>query len=391
MDRIFSAEHIIPVIGDPVKNGVVAIDENDKIIGVYKDSDPYLSGKKIEKLNGIITPGFVNTHCHIELSHMAGTVPRETGLVSFLKTVLTTRNASEETIKEAIAAADKQMQENGIVAVGDHANTAISKEIKKESNIHYHTFVEVMGFDPEHAADRLREVIEVCQSFENSNSTLTPHAPYSVSKALFRLLGVALENETDVLSMHNQETDEENKLFRYKKGEFIDFYNTIGVDISGFKPQARNSLQTVAAYLPKNNPVLLVHNTYTSSKDISYLNRMGRRVTWCLCPNANMFIEGRLPKVTNFINSGYPITLGTDSLASNTNLCVLSELKTLHQSNKELDFTETIKWITINGANALGISDRFGTLEVGKTPGLNLLRNTKGTQITAETTVEKLV
>lgn len=390
-NRFFSANYVIPVVGSVIKNGVVSINEENEISGLFHAGDEALADKTISSHKGIITPGFVNAHCHLELSHMAGVIPRQTGLVPFLEQVISSRKAADTIIKKAMRDADKAMYKNGIVAVGDHANTNISKDVKEASPIYYHTFVEVLGFDTNADADRLRQAIEVCEEFGSTSSSLTPHAPYSVSRGLFRLLKAAIEDKKSLLSMHNQESDEENKFFRYKRGQFIAFYEKLGVNITRFRAQARNSLQTVIPYLPKTNPLLLVHNTYTSSKDIYYVKRMGKQVAWCLCPNANLYIEGKSPKVINFIQSGHLIVLGTDSLASNDKLCILSELKTLHEKYQDLELSETIKWATINGAKTLGIDDRFGSLEIGKTPGLNLLKNTKGLSITPDTVVEKLI
>src|SRR5690606_2894262 len=114
-----------------------------------------VSGKTINKHQGIITPGFVNAHCHLELSHMKGVIPRRTGLVPFLQRVMSLRAADELKIQRAMEAADNQLYDHGIVAVGDHANSGISAAVKAASKIHYHTFVEVLGFEPQLANQKL--------------------------------------------------------------------------------------------------------------------------------------------------------------------------------------------------------------------------------------------
>ncbi|WP_353196070.1 amidohydrolase family protein [Parapedobacter defluvii] len=390
MNTFFSADYIVPVTSKAIKNGVVEITGDGVIEGVYPPDHPSLLGRTINRRKGMIVPGFVNTHCHLELSHMAGVIPRRTGLVSFLQQVISTRTADEDQIQKAMKAADRQLYDNGVVAVGDHANTGISARVKTRSKIHYHTFVEVLGFEPEVAAQKLAEARETALLFKSATS-ITAHAPYSVSKELFRLLNEEAIQSNGRLSVHNQESEEENRLFRYKAGQFLDFYRSLGRDISGFKAQARNSLQTFMSYLSPETPVLLVHNTYTSSKDIFFIERQGRNVSWCFCPNANLYIEGVLPKVRNFVTYRHPITLGTDSLASNDRLCVLSELKTLHKHFPELLFGETIKWATLNGAQFLGVAEKFGSLETGKAPGLNLLTHTNGLGITSDTEVVRLI
>ena len=391
MNSFFSADYILPVTGEAIKNGVVELTDQGVVVDVYEPSEPVLSGKSITMHNGIITPGFVNAHCHLELSHLVGAIPKGTGLVSFLQQVMSLRAAKADEVDRAMQEADKQMYDNGVVAVGDHANTSISAKVKASSKLHYHTFVEALGFEPEVAEQKFSEGRSIVGQFDVDTTSLTAHAPYSVSKDLFKLINEEAIKQHMPLSIHNQESEEENRLFRYKSGSFLDFYDTLGKDITDFKAQARNSLQTFISYLSRDNPVLLVHNTYTSPKDIFFVERQQRNVTWCFCPNANLYIEGVLPKVKNFIQYNHRITLGTDSLASNERLCVLSELKTIHRHFSDLPLTETIKWATINGASFLGISERYGSLERGKTPGLNLLEHTKGLSITPNTTVRRLV
>ncbi len=391
MNAFFSADYVLPVSSAAIRDGVVEMADNGVVNGVYAPDHPTLAGQTINRHRGILIPGFVNTHCHLELSHMRGVIPERTGLVPFLQQVMSLRTADEEAVQKAMVVADAQLHDNGIVAVGDHANTGVSAEVKARSKIHYHTFVEVLGFEPEQAKRKLNEARGIARLFGAEACSITAHAPYSVSKELFRLLNDDAAVRKMPLSIHNQECEAENRLFRYKMGQFLDFYGALGKDISGFKAQARNSLQTFMSYLSPENPVLLVHNTYTSAKDIFFVERQGRDVTWCFCPNANRYIEGVLPKVKNFIPYSHKITLGTDSLASNDRLCILSELKTLHEHFPEIPFTETIKWATLNGAQFLGIAGKYGSLESGKAPGLNLLTHTDGLAITSNTEVVRLV
>lgn len=391
MNTFLAATYVLPVTGEAIKDGVVEVADDGTIQGIYPPNSDAVAGKLIQNHAGILTPGFVNTHCHLELSHMKGVIPQHTGLVPFLQQVMSQRSADEAEVVSAMKAADQQLFDNGVVAVGDHANTGISAKVKKASKLHYHTFVEVLGFEPEVASSKLAEALAVASQFDEATSSITAHAPYSVSKELFKLIDTEALERRMPLSIHNQESEAENRLFRYKEGPFLDFYRALGKDIGDFKAQARNSLHTVMPYLSVDTPILLVHNTFTTAKDIFFIERQGRSVTWCFCPKANLYIEGVLPKVKHFVQYGHEITLGTDSLASNDRLCVLSELKTIHQYFPELSLLETIKWATINGARFLGIADAVGSLERGKAPGINLLTHTRGLALTSDTEVVRLV
>ena len=390
MNTLFSADYIVPVTLPPLKNGAVEVADNGVIVALHEANSPALAGRDMIRHPGMIVPGFVNAHCHLELSHMAGLVPKHTGLVPFLLQVMGGRPAEPVIIQKAMEAADEAMVANGIVVVGDHANNASSATVKARSSIYYHTFLETIGFEPELAEAKLKASQQLAEAFEPSRVSLTAHAPYSVSDTLFALLDKQPKAAMP-LSVHNQECAAENEFFRNKTGAFVEFYQTLGRDISGFSAKGTNSLQAYVSYIAKNSPLLLVHNSFTESEDIRFATANGREVTWCLCPNANLYIENTLPDVPLLMKQHQRIALGTDSLASNDRLCILAELQTLHARFSQLPFTETIKWATINGAKALSLASRYGSLEKGKQPGLNLLTHTSGLSITPQTTVRPLV
>lgn len=390
MVRKITADYILTVAGKPMKNGIVCLNEKNEIINLLEADETNYTDQSIERYDGIITPGFINSHCHLELSHLKGALPKSTGLIDFITQVIKERNADESAIISAMEEADQAMYENGIVAIGDTSNNSLSKQVKLNSQIYYHTFVEILGFDPDKAKDKFRAGLDLKEEFLSLVTSLTPHAAYSVCKDLFRYFKLFCTDTHNLLSIHNQESEEENKFFRYKMGGFVNFYKLLNISIDFFKPQGRNSIQSLVPLLPKNQKILLVHNTYTSAKDIYFLHRLSRDITWCFCPNANLYIEDKLPKLELFLSHNFNITVGTDSLAANDKLCILSELKTLHRNFSALTFAETVKWATINGARYLGIEDKFGTIEVGKKPGLNLITHVKGLNITEQSTVKKL-
>jgi len=389
--KSFKADYVFPVYAEPIKNGIVTVDDHGKIISV---SDQHSSDKAppVEHLNGIICPGFVNTHCHLELSHLQDKVATKTGLVDFIKDILKVRSADAELIIAAAKKSDNDMYENGIVAVGDISNNNLTIQTKADSKLYYHTFVEILGFLPDRAHELYANGIMLLDEFKPQSCSITPHAPYSVSKELFRLIKKYSDSGVNnLLSIHNQECEDENKFFRYKLGKFNELYEFFGMDTTHFKPQARNSLQSIIPLLTSKQDILMVHNTCTNLKDIYFLKRFDRKISWCFCPNANLYIENRLPKINLFVDQGFNITLGTDSLASNTKLCILHEMQTIQKKFPEISTEKLMEWGTINGAKFLGIDNEKGTLEVGKTPGLNLITDTDGLNLTPESKVRRLI
>ena len=390
--KSFKADYVFPVSADPIKNGVVTVDNFGAIVSV-SDQVPSSTdfNHPVEQLSGVICPGFVNTHCHLELSHLKGKIGPGRGLVNFITDVQNIRGAEKSEIAEAALIADDEMYHNGIVAVGDIVNSDATLEVKTKSKLYYHNFIEIFGFLPARAQDLFDNALALLDQFKPLSGSITPHAPYSVSKELFKLIKKYTDTGQNLVSMHNQECDDENRFYRYKLGSFNDLYARLGIDISYFKPQARNSIQSVLPLLTNKQQILLVHNTCTNLKDIYFIKRFDRKVHFCFCPDANLHIENKVPKVELFIGQGYNLVLGTDSLASNSNLCILSGMRTLQQKFPVLSTAQLMEWATVNGAKYLGIDTEKGTLEAGKTPGLNLLTGMDGLNFTADTRVKRLV
>ncbi|MFC3560955.1 amidohydrolase family protein [Pedobacter jamesrossensis] len=372
MLKYFSANWIFPVNTNPIKNGIVAVHPNGEIADILTAEQALSRNVEFEKYAGVIVPGFINTHCHLELSYMLGKIPKHTGLVEFVQSIIKSRHTDIVQDKLAMQEADKMMFDNGIIAVGDISNQIASKTIKANSKLYYHTFVEVMGFNPDRASAIMDSANCIKKEFLPLAASIVPHAPYSVSSELFNLINEEAEQHNTFITVHNQETQNENSFFKDKTGGFLELYKFLGLDISFFQPSGKTSLQSWLPYIKKQK-TLLVHNTVSSKADIKFARQKHANLYWCLCPQANLYIENSLPDVDLFIDENVKVTLGTDSLASNQQLNILSEMKTL-QEQKHVDFEKLLQWATINGAEFLGLEKKIGTIEKGKSPGLNLIQ-----------------
>jgi len=350
------------------------------------------AGEDVEYYPGILCPGFINCHCHLELSHMRGFIPEGTGLVEFLSTVIRGRGAAARTaggadgaaderdpVREAIAAAEAEMLAGGIVAVGDICNTADTLEQKRKGRLRYHNFIETIGFVEGAARMRFDHGLRVLE--ELGGGSIVPHAPYSVSPALFRL--IAGHAKGGILTIHNQEDEGENEFLLTGKGEFLRLYAALGLDVSFFKGTGKRSLESWLGYFDPGQPVIAVHNVTTNEED--WRMAAGRALTFCLCPNANLYISGELPDVEGLVRSGHPVVVGTDSLASNHGLSLLEELKTLEQAFPALRVEQLLQWATLNGARALGMEAGLGSFAPGKQPGVVLIEGGDGLQLAGVT------
>ncbi len=363
-DQVFSSDNILR------KDTVIVIDDNGKILSVDKkeDHDP----ASVKSMRGILCPGFINTHCHLELSHMKGRVDTGTKLLPFLNNVVKFRDIQQEVIDQAIYDAHNEMYQNGIVAVGDISNKSDTASIKATGNIDYYTFVEMFDFlQPmmtEKTIEQYKTVYKEQSANGNNKKSLVPHAPYTVTPQLLEFINK--NNQAgSVISIHNQETPEENQLFRYGTGGFIDFYTGFGMSLQHFKPLGRTSIHYIIQNLEPKFKTLLVHNTTTNKEDIKAAKAWNKDIFWVTCPNANLYIENRLPDYKTFIDTDAIVTIGTDSLTSNWQLSIWDEIKTIRKYQSYVSIEKCLEWATINGAKALGYDDRLGSFEAGKTPG----------------------
>lgn len=373
----FSADWVFPIHDAPIRNGVVVADNYGKILSVNlpEQHDP----ASIDHYQGVLVPGFVNTHCHLELSHMLGKVDTGTGLIHFIKGVVTRRQADAGQIADAVRRAEAQMLENGIVAVGDISNTTDTFAAKAKGHLRYYTFVELFDFFQENGTEKAMQdwtaVLEQAPQVPGSNQNLSPHAPYSVSPALFRRIREYNAGRHLTISIHNQETPSENALFMDKSGEIPGFYQGFGIGMDHFVPTGKSSIYYAMQHLDPADKTLFVHNTLTTPTEIAAAHAWSDQVYWATCPNANLYIENRLPRYQHFIDAGARMTVGTDSLTSNWQLSILEELKTISRFQSFVPFETLLQWATLNGAQALGFDDTLGSFEVGKTPGILLLEN----------------
>ena len=362
---------------------VLITDTTGVVAGIVPLQD---AGDDIEYCNGILNPGFINAHCHLELSHLKGLIPEKTGLVEFVFKIITERYFAEEQILAAIEIAEGEMLQNGIVAVGDICNNTLTVTQKKKQRLRYHNFIEVSGFVPALAKDRFDKsgvILNGYLSEVNAQcSTLSPHAPYSVSPELFEMINKATAN--NLVTIHNQETLAEEDFIKDKTGDFLKLYEKLGIDISFFKPSGKSSLQTWLPLLNNNQSVILVHNVTTTKEDIEFAKvsafNFPFSAFFCLCPNANLYITNTLPNINMLMEPGCNIVLGTDSLASNHQLNIWEEIKTLHRNFPFLKLEAMLQWATINGAKALQMDSMLGSFEKGKKPGVVLIEGIEDLQ-----------
>jgi cytosine/adenosine deaminase-related metal-dependent hydrolase len=359
-----------------LQNKVLVTDDAGVVEAIVSEEE---AGEDAQVLQGILMPGMINAHCHLELSHLKGVIPPHTGLIEFLCSVVTKRNFSEEVIQQAISDAEEEMYQNGIVAVGDIGNTADTAEVKRRSKIHWRNFVEVLSFTDEQAVHQMKhyqEVARIMQQISNIaknriQTSIVPHAPYSISPETFRMINEATAGQ--IISIHNQEHPAEDELYMSGGGDYLKLFRIFGMETSPFPVTGLSSVRSVLPYFKNRQTIILVHNTFMPEEDLIWVNEYAElnnlKIIYCLCPSANSYIENKLPPVELFMKHNVSLVLGTDSYSSNWQLSIAKEMKLLLEKSS-LSKEELLRMATINGANALGMNDLLGSFEKGKKPGI---------------------
>jgi len=384
-DSIFDGNSLLP------GNNVLITDDAGKIIDIVDKEE---AGDGVQIYKGIISPGFINSHCHLELSHLKNIISEKTGLIDFVYQVVTQRHFAEEEILNAIENGENEMLLNGIVAVGDICNNSLTVLQKQKKKISYYNFIETSGWLPQIAGLRFEKSNIFYNEYINNDlkASIVPHAPYSVSQNLWKKMIPFFSDK--VISIHNQETAEEDLFFLEGKGDFTKMYEMMNIDNSFYEAQ---KIRSVASYFKKISPaasVILVHNTFTKQEDLDFINNNKNNdqlVSFCLCPNANLYIENALPPVNLFLENNCHIILGTDSLASNHQLSILEEIKTIVKNYPEIKTETLLQWATINGAKALQMDKDLGSFEKGKKPGIILIENVEGGKFLNESGIKTLI
>lgn len=319
----------------------------------------YVDGlENTEFYSGVLIPGFVNAHCHLELSYLQGLIPPYQGFAAFARKIGEVR--AEATLDQrlrAIEIADLNLRGEGVVAVGDILNGDSSMNCKSKSPIKYRNFGELFGL-------RTTSIEGMKWIEDYSDSSITAHSIYSLNDALFR--EIAMRDMNTPLSIHFMESPAEAELFEHR-GRLWDWYESVGFecDFLHYGSPAERIVQSV----PAERSVILVHNCCVTQRDIDIImGHFSAPVYWALCPCSNDYISHLKPPVELLRANGLNICIGTDSLASNESLSMMRELSALG----DLPLGELLDWATRQGARALGF-DELGKIEVGCSPGINIL------------------
>ncbi|MBQ9410745.1 MAG: amidohydrolase family protein [Bacteroidales bacterium] len=363
----FTAQTVYTLAGEPIQNGYVDVAQDGTVLSVGYSDGPVDEG--------IICPGFVNAHCHVELSYMKGLFRKGTGMAGFIDQINELRDTSSmETKVAALKDAMDSMWESGVQAMADISNCADSFEVKASHPMYTRTFLEVFGANPSECDAVMASVLEL-QSKALSyglDAAPTPHACYTMSPQLVTASSAA-GLRSGFLSFHSEESEEEEEMMRFGRGPMWD--NRVRNGIPTPPVTGTSSLEyflgrvTAAVPAPVKGNVLLVHECCLTPEGAARAKEVLLHPYIAVCPLSNLFIHNTLPPIPVMKESGIPICIGTDSLSSNDQLSMIAEIECLRKAF-DLPLQEVLTWACLNGARFLGKEDVLGTIEPGKRPGL---------------------
>lgn len=377
----------------PIRNGFVEYDAEDgRILAVGE------CGPDEEVRQGAVVPGFVNSHCHIELSHLHGKFRKGTGMAGFIDQINALRDWAGADVKARLTQEwmDK-MWKDGVSAMSDISNDDSSFKVKSSHKIYTRTFLEVFGSEPEMCDGVMSDVTKLKETAdaEGIDAAPTPHSCYTMSPQLLSA-SAAAGLESGYLSYHSQESQEEEDLLISGSGAMYENRKRSGMStppVTG-ESSLKYFIDRLAAAKPApyDEHILLVHNVCLKQGDIDAAKRVMNNVYWAVCPLSNIFIHNALPPIPLMRENGLAITVGTDSLSSNDDLDMVKELVCIKQNFAEVPMNEILVWACLNGARFLSKEDTLGSIAPGKTPGIVFVSNVdEDGSFTSDSRSERLV
>lgn len=393
MKRI-AAKYVFPLDGSPIRNGFVEYADDGTVTRLGECQDPRSEEAFID---GALVPGFVNTHCHLELSYLWKSFRKGTGMAGFIDQINEMRDNKglDEKLRDIRHWMDL-MWERGVSAMADISNCSDTFAIKKESTMYTRTFLEVFGTEPEDCASVMEGVMKlkaVADSF-GLDAAPTPHACYTMSPEL--VTAVSAEGlKSGFLSFHSEETEEEEDMLKFGCGAMWDNRKAAGMSVPPVT--GKSSLLYFIDRLEKAHPapfdehILLVHEVCMDQEGVDAVKSVMRHPFVALCPQSNIFIHNSLPPVPLMRRAGLKITVGTDSLSSNDDLDIVRELHCLQGAFPEVGLEELLTWTCRNGAEFLAKESEYGRIAVGMKPGLVAIENLDGDRLTPDSRSRRII
>lgn len=356
----YRAAWVLPISRPPIQGGVVTI-ENNRIVSVDAEAD----GPAEDLGRVAVLPGLVNAHTHLELSWMRGRISPASSMPEWAGSLMALRRTMGCDPSEPIVDAITEARTTGTCLVGDITNTLASYGPLAESEMYAAVFRELLGFgaqDPDRLVDAAIAEIAALLPHERLRPTVVPHAPFSVSPALFQ--SIARRVNQHPISVHLGESAEEIRFLRDGSGAWRSILDSVGAWNPSWTAPACDAVEYLDRLGLLGPNLIAVHGVQFTDDELSRL--AAARATVVTCPRSNRWTGAGTPPVDRFYASGVRVAIGTDSLASVEDLNMFSELAEVRRLAPHVSARALLVSATQHGAQALGFGSELGTLEPGK-------------------------
>jgi len=367
---ILAARYVAPVDGSVIEQGAIRI-EHSKIVAVGMANDICASGDEcVDFGDAVITPGFVNAHTHLELSHLAGRVPPSSDFTGWLSRLVAMGDEflpTKESVQQVVADGIAQSLRAGVTTVGDITRfPAWTREALSHSDMRAVSFGEVIAIGTRRHLLQERLEAALCTDCESDllRCGVSPHAPYTVEPGALRECATRCSDRRVPMAIHAAETPGETEFTRDRTGVFADYLRKLGVwddeiPVSGLAPIP---LLDECGLL--NERTILAHANYVCDDDIGLIAKSRASVAYC--PRTHDAFAHRPHRFRDMLDAGVNVCIGTDSLASNPTLSLLDELRFLRREYPDMQCERLLEMGTLSGANALGLEKSVGSIALGK-------------------------
>ena len=374
---LYRAAWVLPIVTPPARDGWVLVDRGRiQASGTAQDPTGIQSPDSVEVIdlgNVAVLPGLVNAHTHLELSWMRNQVPPSHSLAAWASGLMALRRRSPVDPPGPIVDAVCDLRAAGTSLVGDVTNTLAPYDVLADSELGVAIFRELLGFnvaDPEQVVAETQAQLDALMPLARLRPSVVPHAPYSVSPALFRAIGRASGDRA--MSVHVGESDEEMQFLRDGTGVWRDLLGELGVWSDTWQPPGCGPIEYLDRLGLVNRRLLAVHGTRLDEGELARLAAAG--ATLVTCPRSNRWTGAGTPPIDRFYASGVRVAIGTDSLASVEDLNLFAEMAAVRRLAPRLPASRVIQSATIDGAAALGFVEDYGSIEPGKRADLIAVR-----------------
>jgi cytosine/adenosine deaminase-related metal-dependent hydrolase len=358
-----------------IEKPLLLLDENGLILKIDTFSPAKSEPAQTEFYNGMLVPGFINAHTHLELSYSNLNWQEKTGIPGFIEHVRNIRRTRGRADKSQIRKAIRKMKNSGTVGLVDVVNSGESLELLHNSGMRVMGMMEYIALSSLKIRDQHKHFMSLKTCYPEIQFVNALHSPYALTTDNFNLLKSIFADEQFIAGLHFLESADELDLYQ-GKGRLLELYRQIEPAYESVLP-GNVPIRELMHFFAGAKQVLFVHNTFITREEAESIKNMSKQSRqkpgFVLCPRSNQNISNSLPPFDILRETGLPIMLGTDSLLSAQSLSVFDELMNVHELRNDIPLDELLQWITKNPADMMKWDDKLGSLEAGKTPGVNLI------------------